>query len=230
MNPFARLELLIGEKALSRLRDTTVAVIGLGGVGGICAETLARCGVGRLIVQDYDVVEVSNINRQIIADMESIGRKKAEICAERIRKINPECAVEALALPFGKDSDLFSRHIDYLADAIDDLENKYLLIRECLERKISFVSAMGMARKLDWRKIAVMKLAETSYDPLARMLRRRLRDDGLSLDFPVVSSTEKPLPTAGLGSYMPVTSIAGIVMADHIIKKVISETTEEICS
>ena len=128
-------------------------------------------------------------------------------------------------MPFGKDSDLFSRHIDYLADAIDDLENKYLLIRECLERKISFVSAMGMARKLDWRKIAVMKLAETSYDPLARMLRRRLRDDGLSLDFPVVSSTEKPLPTAGLGSYMPVTSIAGIVMADHIIKKVISETT-----
>ncbi|MFA7529416.1 MAG: tRNA threonylcarbamoyladenosine dehydratase, partial [Bacilli bacterium] len=111
---------------------------------------------------------------------------------------------------------------DYLADAIDDIGNKYLLIKECLERQIPFISSMGMARKLDWRKIAVTDIRATTHDPIARVIRKKLREDNITATFPVVTSTEKPLKTAGLGSYMPVVAIAGIVMADYIIKKIIS--------
>lgn len=222
MNPFARLELLIGSDSLNSLKNATVAVIGLGGVGGMCLETLARSGVGNLIIQDYDVVEQSNINRQVIADGSSIGKKKTVMFAERIGKINPDCAVTVIDEPFNNDSSVLENRTDYLADAIDDIGNKYLLIKECLERQIPFISSMGMARKLDWRKIAVTDIRATTHDPIARVIRKKLREDNITATFPVVTSTEKPLKTAGLGSYMPVVAIAGIVMADYIIKKIIS--------
>ena len=222
MKNFDRLKLLIGAEALCKLQSATVAVIGLGGVGGFCAITLARSGIGNLLIQDFDIVEESNINRQLIANYETIGKKKTALIAAEIKKINPACRVKELSEPFNANSSLFDYQFDYLADAIDDIENKYLLIKQCISRNIPFISAMGAARKLDWRELKITNISKTAYDPLAKIIRKKLREDGIGYNFPVVTSQEVPQNTAGLGSYMAVTATAGIIMADYIIKKLIA--------
>jgi len=220
---FERLEFLIGKAALMKLNNATVAVIGLGGVGGFCAVTLARCGIGNLLIQDYDIVEASNINRQIIANCDTVGKKKSDLLAVEIKKINPQSRITVLDEPFNESSRLFSHNFDYLADAIDDINNKYLLIKKCIQEKVAFISAMGAARKIDWRQLTVATIDATAYDPLAKIIRRKMRADGIVFQFPVVTSREPPQKTSKLGSYMPVTAMAGIIMADYIIKKIIAD-------
>ena len=212
-----RLLPLFKETGLNKLKDATVAVVGVGGVGGICAITLARSGVGNIIIQDFDTVEESNINRQIVANYNTIGLSKVDVLYNQIKEINPNCNVIKLNSFFDKDNlDLFSYNIDYVIDAIDSFDSKCFLIKSCKDRKIKFISSMGAAKKLDPSKVEITRLQKTSYDPLAKKLRNVFKND----NFYVVSSTEQT-KCEELGSYMGVVSVFGIFLAHHVIMKLI---------
>lgn len=218
---FQRLEALIGDNNFEKLSTTTVAVIGLGGVGGTSAITLARCGVGSLIIQDFDVVCESNFNRQVIANVSTLGKYKVDVLEEMILKINPNCKVIKLNEKFDSSSTLFSHKFDYLIDAIDSVDDKINLIKNCLNNNICFISSMGTAKKFDIKKLEITTINKTTYDPLAKVIRKKLRIDNINDNFNVLSSTEEPKKGEILGSYMPVTSCAGLMLADFIIKKII---------
>lgn len=220
---FERLEFLVGNDSLKKLENAKVAVIGLGGVGGVSAIALARCGVGTLVIQDFDIVQESNINRQIIANYDTIGKNKVDLVEEEIRRINPKCNIIKLNERFNASSELFNREFDFLIDAIDKIDDKYLLIKTCLNNKVKFISSMGAAKKMDQTKLAVMEISKTTYDPLAKILRKRLRDEKIYDKIMVGSSTEAPKQITNLGSYMPVTASMGLLIADYVIKKIIEE-------
>lgn len=214
-----RLLPLFKEEGLKKLNKATVAVVGVGGVGGICAITLARSGVGTIIIQDFDKVEESNINRQIVANYNTIGLYKVDVLEKQIKEINPNCEVIKLNSFFDKDNlSLFSYNIDYVIDAIDSFESKCLLIENCINRNIQFISSMGAAKKLDLTKISITKINKTSYDPLAKKIRNAFKNN----NFYVVSSTEET-KCEQLGSYMPVVSTFGLLAAHHVITKIIGE-------
>ena len=214
-----RLIPLFKEEGINKLNNATVAVIGVGGVGGICAITLARSGVGNIIIQDFDVVEESNINRQIVANYNTIGKSKVEVLYDQIKEINPNCNVIKLNSFFDKDNlSLFSYNIDYVIDAIDSIDSKCLLIERCIENNINFISSMGAAKKIDPSKVEITKINKTSYDPLAKKLRNKFKGN----NFYVVSSTEES-KCEGLGSYMPVVSIFGILAAHHVILNIVGD-------
>lgn len=214
-----RLLPLFKEEGLKKLNKATVAVVGVGGVGGICAITLARSGVGTIIIQDFDKVEESNINRQIVANYNTIGLYKVDVLEKQIKEINPNCEVIKLNSFFDKDNlSLFSYNIDYVIDAIDSFESKCLLIENCINRNIQFISSMGAAKKLDLTKVSITKINKTSYDPLAKKIRNAFKNN----NFYVVSSTEET-KCEQLGSYMPVVSTFGLLAAHHVITKIIGE-------
>ena len=218
---FQRFALLLTSEQIEKINKAKVAIIGLGGVGSVATLDLARNGVKNFILCDFDEVQLSNINRQLIANFNTLGMKKTDVCEKMIKEINPEASVKVISERFGPETTLFANDFDYLIDAIDDLDNKCLLIKMCLENKKTFISSMGTAKKMDLTKLKIMDLNQTSYDPLARKLRKMLREDGIYEKVPVVSSFEEPIKTIGLGSYMPVTSTAGLMLADYIIKKII---------
>lgn len=196
LHRFSRTELVIGPEGLDILRNATVAVLGMGGVGSYTVEALARSGIGHLLLVDKDVVDVTNINRQIPALTDTIGRPKVEVMAERVAAINPECVVETKRMFFLEDTeeDIFSSHLDYVADAIDTVSAKIHLIRQCMARAIPIVSSMGAANKIDPAQFRVMDISETTVDPIARVIRRELRKCGVVSGLKVVCSLEKPRP------------------------------------
>ena len=214
-----RLIPLFKEEGIKKLQNATVAVVGVGGVGGICAITLARSGVGNIIIQDFDIVEESNINRQIVANYNTIGLSKVDVLYNQIKEINPNCNVIKLNSFFDKDNlSLFSYNIDYVIDAIDSFDSKCFLIENCINRNIKFISSMGAAKKIDPSKVEITKLQKTSYDPLAKKLRNKFKNN----NFYVVSSTENS-KCEELGSYMGVVSTFGIYAAHHVITQIVGE-------
>ncbi len=220
---FSRLTSLIGIENLNKLQNSTIAIIGLGGVGATTALSLARNGIGKFIIQDFDIVEESNINRQVIANYSTIGIAKTTLVFEEIKKINPNAEVIVLTERFDEKSSLFENKFDFLVDAIDDVDSKVLLIKRTIEEKIAFISAMGAAKKLDPTKIVITELAKTTYDPLAKTLRKKLRDLKINEKVMVASSTEQAKEGIELGSYMPVTATMGLYLADYVIKFIIKE-------
>lgn len=191
---FARTELVIGPEGLSILERATVAVIGLGGVGSYTVEALARSGVGRLVLVDKDVIDVTNINRQLPALEETVGRPKVDVMAERVQSINPACHVETRQVFFhaGTEEELFATPLDYVADAIDTVSAKIQLAVACRERGVPLASSMGAANKIDPTQFRVMDISETRTDPIARVMRRELRKHGIKDGLPVVCSLEQP--------------------------------------
>lgn len=226
-----RTEMAIGSDKLRRLAGSTAAVVGLGGVGGYCAEILARSGVGRIILIDRDTVASSNINRQLIADSENIGKPKADEWAKRIKKINPDCEtvpLELFYLPESREA-LFSQNPDIVIDAVDTVTAKLDLIEQCVARSISVLSSMGFGNKLDPTKIVVGDISKTKVCPLARVIRRELKKRDIS-NVTVVYSEEEPLtPLAddqeqeneakkSPSSVSWVPSVAGIYLAAEAVK------------
>ncbi|CCQ93301.1 putative factor involved in sulfur-containing coenzyme synthesis [[Clostridium] ultunense Esp] len=195
LNAFSRTELAIGREGLKKLKGSSVAVLGMGGVGSYTAEALARAGIGKLILVDKDVVDVTNINRQIHALHSTIGRSKVELMAERIGEINPECHVVPLQMFYneGTYEEVFREPLDYLVDAMDTVSYKIHVVVECKKRGIPIVSSMGAANKLNPAAFRVADLFKTSYDPIAKVMRKRLKGLGITQDVKVVYSTEKPL-------------------------------------
>lgn len=216
-----RLELLVGDK-LEKIKQTTVLVVGLGGVGSYAVESLVRSGVGTLILVDHDVVDLTNLNRQLMALQSNIGESKVKVWEKRIQEINPDCQVIGVTQFLTKDNlSLLDRYsIDYIVDACDTIETKKELIRYAQSHHISIISSMGTAQKLDPTKLEITRLDKTSYDPLAKRLRKMLKEEGISTKVTVVSSTEKPIPLSSktLGSTSFVPSVAGLLCTSYIIR------------
>ncbi|MBO4622700.1 MAG: ThiF family adenylyltransferase [Bacilli bacterium] len=216
MSKFERLIPLFGESGLEKLSKSTVCVVGLGGVGGDACLALARSGIGSLIICDYDTVEETNINRQVVANVNSIGLYKTDVLEQMIKDINPDCNV--IKLTKKVDEEIFDLQFDFLIDAIDDLPSKIDLIKKCLDLNIKFISSMGAAKKIDPSKVSVTKLSKTAYDPVAKVIRNKLR----GFDFPVVSSIETPV-CEELGSYMVVVNTFSLQLADYCIKYLLNK-------
>ncbi|GAA4875464.1 tRNA threonylcarbamoyladenosine dehydratase [Paenibacillus vulneris] len=195
LHQFSRTELAIGPEGLDIMRNSCVAVLGIGGVGSIAAEALARTGVGKLILIDKDVVDITNINRQVHALLSTVGQPKSDLMRDRILQINPECDVVSLRMFYTEETyeKLFEYPLDYVIDASDTISYKIHLIKQCLQRKIPIISSMGAANKMDPTKFQVADISKTTMDPLARVIRHKLRKDGIKKGVKVVFSTEEPI-------------------------------------
>lgn len=222
---FAREELIIGDK-INILKNKTVLILGLGGVGGYTVESLVRCGIGHVILIDYDIIDITNINRQIIALHSNIGKKKVDCFKKRILDINPECIVDTYDLFYDIDTkdSIFNCHIDYIIDCCDSLESKKILIEESFKRNIPIISSMGTGNKLHPEMFKIDKLSKTSYDPLARKLRSLLKDNKELLNVMVLYSEEKPCEYKGkIGSISFVPSVAGLLITSYIVNTFLKE-------
>ena len=222
---FTREELLIGNK-IEDLKKKRILVLGVGGVGGYVVESLGRAGIGHLILVDYDTVDISNINRQIIATHSNIGKLKVDCFKERIKDINPECEVITLPIFYNSDNKdlLFSTKIDYVIDCCDSLEAKKNVIIECIARNIPVISSMGTGNKFHPELFKITKLKKTEYDPLAKKLRYLLKDKKELLETEVLYSTEKPVEYKGkIGSISYVPSVAGLLIVSYVINKFIEK-------
>ena len=223
---FQRLKLLIGDENFSKLNAATVAVFGICGVGSFAAEALARSGVGHLILVDKDFIDVTNINRQLHALTSTIGRSKVEVMRERIFEINPAAHVDAIQkffLPDANVEDFFVCKFDYVVDAIDNLTAKIFLIEECNRRGVKIISSMGAGNKLDPTRFKVGDIFQTSVDPVAKILRKKLRERGIK-NLRVVWSDEMPRPVENfIGSTAFVPSTAGLILASEVVRDLLSE-------
>lgn len=230
----SRTRLLIGDAAADRLAASTVVVAGLGGVGGYVAEMLARSGVGRLVLIDADVVSPSNINRQLIADVNTIGQPKTELWQQRLTAINPTIRIDArqeFITPENVPEPLAGRP-DFVADAIDTVAPKVSLMAGCVQADIPFISSMGASGRMDPAQVRYGTLDATVGDGLARTLRTRLRKLDIPLkSIPVVWSAETPERRAvidldernkrsSFGTLASIPALFGIYMANYIIRKI----------
>lgn len=245
-NRFGRLNLLIGEAGVTRLKQASVAVFGLGGVGSYAVEALVRGGIGRLTLIDFDLVDITNCNRQIHAHDGTIGHPKALVMAERCRAINPDVQVEPLQAFYSQENsdELLLRGYDYVLDCIDHITAKLHLIETCVTRKLPVISSMGAANKLDPTRIHIADLADTNKCRLARILRRELRRRGIHRGVKTVYSTEEFRPLsdgrraaatedaghyqaqrAPLGSSSVIPPLFGLTMAGEVIRELLAEKT-----
>jgi len=190
-----RLELLWGKEQVESLQEKTVMIVGIGGVGAMAAEGIARSAVGHMILIDSDEVEPTNLNRQILSTNDVIGRKKVEVMKERILSISPQCDVRIYPEFFNKENTkvFTDGNVDFVIDAIDTISCKLDLIEECQKRNIPVISCLGMGNRMDPSKLMYTTLKKTEYDPLAKAMRQQARKRNMSLDIPVVFSTEEPL-------------------------------------
>lgn len=221
---FSRIESLVGAAAMERLSCAKVAVVGVGGVGGWAAVSLARSGVGSLVVVDGDCVAESNVNRQPMAFPDTVGRPKVEVLSDMLKRINPEIRVEARHEMYGAGCGLDFSGCDYVVDAIDQLQAKAALIRDVASADGGprLVSSMGAALRLDPTKVRLSKFSEVVGDPLAKALRKLLKTLGDVPDFDCAWSCERPArPVSGaLGSAMPVTAAFGLAITSLILNDI----------
>lgn len=220
-----RLKLLVGDEGLNTLASKTVLVLGIGGVGGHCAMALARSGIGTMIIVDKDVVDETNINRQMVALTSTIGQSKVEILKERILDVNPDCNVITYHEFFDHDTKdkILSHDIDFICDCIDTITFKIVTIKEALKRNIKFISSMGAGNKFHPELLEISDIQKTAYDPIAKVIRTKLRKERINGKVPVVYSKELPRKTHNnvIGSTSFVPSTAGILMASYVVNKIL---------
>ena len=232
---YDRTRMLIGQEGIDRLQAAHVVVAGVGGVGSFAAEALARAGVGALTLIDNDVVDITNLNRQIHATMQTVGQPKVQVMAERLAAVAPELQVhqkQAFLLADNTAEVLGEVRYDYIIDAVDTVTAKLALIQYALERDIPVISSMGTANKLDATKFEVTDISKTHTCPLARVMRKELRDRGITSGVEVLYSTALPIapttvtetgkkPVPGSIAYVP--STAGLLLAGHVIQKLLQQ-------
>ncbi len=227
LHKFDRLSKVIGEDKVSLLSKKTVLVLGVGGVGGYVCEALARSGIGRLIIVDFDIVDETNINRQIIALDSTIGLKKVDVLENRIKDINSGCEVIKIDKFIDKDNllELFNYDIDYFVDACDTMTVKKMVIIECIKRKIKFISSMGTGNKLDPSKLEIVDIRKTINDPLAKVIRKFVKDEKINSKVMVLSSSELPIKTGERtpGSTAFVPASAGLLIASYVVRQFIGK-------
>ncbi|MBR1376642.1 MAG: tRNA threonylcarbamoyladenosine dehydratase [Bacilli bacterium] len=219
---FTREEWVIGDK-INLIKEKSVLIIGLGGVGGYALETLVRAGIGKVIIVDNDTIDITNLNRQIISTKSNIGLKKVDEWEKRIKDINPNVEVVKYDLFITEDNIdmLFKDKIDYVVDACDTINTKKAIIRICLKNKIKFITSMGTGNKLDPSKITIEDIRKTSYDPIAKILRKMVKDEKIKEKIMVVSSKEEPKIKGKVGSISYVPATAGLYITSYIINDIL---------
>ena len=223
---FSRLAKIIGSDNVDLLSKKTVLVLGVGGVGGYVVESLARSGIGKIIIVDFDIIDETNINRQIIALSSTIGKLKVDVLEERIKDINSNCEVIKISSFIDNNNfdSLFNNQIDFLVDACDTVPVKKMLIKKCTTENIPFISCMGTGNKLDPSKLEIIDIRKTVNDPLARILRKYVKDEKINKKVLVCSSSELPSKTEdrtpGSSAFVP--SSAGLLIGSYIIRYFIS--------
>ena len=220
---YTRTEMMLGGESVEKLKGSHVAVFGVGGVGGFCAEALCRAGIGKLTLIDADRVSVSNINRQIIATHSTVGKFKTEAMKERIADINPDCEVICISEFYSEENAISLERFDYVADCIDSVKSKLHLITEAKKYSVPIIASMGAGNKLDPTRFTVADISKTHTDPLAKVIRTELRKRGIN-HLKVVFSDEPPINPSGErtpGSISFVPSVVGLVIAGEIIKDII---------
>lgn len=244
LHQFSRNELAIGKEGLELMKNSTVAVLGVGGVGSFAAEALARSGVGRLVLIDKDDVDITNVNRQIIALLSTIGQPKTDLMKERIKDINPDCEVISLKMFYTEETyeQIFEYGLDFVVDASDTIVYKIHLMKECLKRNIPMISSMGAANKMDPTRFQIADISKTHTDPIAKVIRTKLRKEGIKKGIPVVFSDESPvviredirkvvgkedapirkakMPPAS-NAFVP--SVAGLIMASYVVRELLKD-------
>lgn len=217
-NSFSRSIGLLGEEGMDKLKHSSVIIFGVGGVGSYAAEALARAGVGSITVVDNDVVDMTNINRQLIALNSTVGLDKVAVSKSRIEDINPLCKVTAIKEFYDENSSIDLTEFDYIVDCIDSVQSKLLLTEIAVKNNIKIISAMGTGNKLEPDQLKITDISKTSYCPLAKKMRVELRKRGIN-HLKVVYSTEEPkcrnVPPASV-SFVP--SVAGLMMAGEVIR------------
>ncbi len=227
-----RSALLIGEEGIEKLAHSHVAVAGIGGVGSYLVEALARSGVGKLTLVDHDVIDQSNINRQIHALHSTVGRKKVEVMAERLRDINPHIRliIKPEFITADNAAEIFDGEYDYLIDAVDNVTAKLALILLAREREIPIISSMGTANKLDNTKFCFCDISQTKVCPLARVMRRELKKRGIEKGVEVLYSEAESIKVqqssegkTSPGSMAFVPSVAGLMLAGRVINELLQK-------
>ena len=224
MEQLKRLELLIGKDMINKISNTKVLVLGLGGVGSYAVEAIVRSGVSNIIVVDYDTIDITNLNRQLMTDYNNIGKSKTEVIKNRILNINPTCNVEIVNYKIDAESvcNLFNLKPDYIIDACDTMDVKKELILNCRKNNIKLISCMGTGNKFDPSRLKIMDIRNTSYDPIAKILRKFVADNKINYRVNVVCSDEKPLKIYNpVGSTAFVPATAGLLCASYVINNII---------
>ena len=223
---YNRTKLVIGEENLQKIRNASVCICGIGGVGSYTLEALARTGIGKITIIDKDNIDITNVNRQLIAKVDNVDNAKVEEAKRRINAINPNIQVIAIKdnIDVTNVSEHITRDLDYVVDAIDSVDSKIAIIKECKEKNIKIISSMGMANRLDPLKIKVADISKTEVCPLAKVVRKKLKEQGIQ-KVKVVFSTENAVKTGSkeLGSVAYVPATAGLVIAAEVIKDIISQ-------
>ena len=223
--PWARTEMLLGKKGIEKLSKARVAIFGIGGVGGYACEALARTGIGKIDLFDSDIVSQSNLNRQIIATIKTIGKLKVEVMKERLLEINPDLEVHTYPIFFSKENqnEYDFTNYTYIVDAIDTVDSKIALILKAQNEGINIISSMGTGNKLNPTKLEVADIYKTEVCPLAKKMRKELKQNGVK-KLKVVYSNEEPIKTGEKvpGSIMIVPATAGLIIAGEVIKEIIN--------
>ena len=217
-----RCELLLGKEKLNSIQNKKILIVGIGGVGGYTLESLVRLGINNITIADYDTIDSSNLNRQIITNTKNIGMKKVEVAFNRYSEINPNINLTLIKdkITIDNFSDLIKDNYDYIVDACDDTNIKIELINYALNKNIKIITSCGTANRIDSTKLKITTLDKTEYDPLAKKLRSKLRKENKSLKIPVVSSIERPIKCDGLGSVSYVPATAGLLITNYIINDI----------
>ena len=219
-----RLELLL-EDNIDKVKSLHVLILGLGGVGGYALESIVRCGIKEITIVDADRIDISNLNRQIIATYDTIGMYKTDAFEKRIKSINPNIIINKITEYITPDTiyKLFNKEIDYVVDCCDSIDTKAALISYCVNNNIKIISSMGTGNKLHPEKLQIMKLKDTSYDPIAKRLRKYVKDNNIKKDIYVVCSNEEKVvnPKEAIPSNSFVPATAGLLCTSYIINDII---------
>lgn len=225
MEELSRLESLVGTSNINKIKELTVLVIGLGGVGGYSVESIVRCGIKKIILVDSDTIDITNLNRQIISLHSNVGKNKVDEFEKRILDINSNIQIKKINEFITKENInlLFEEKIDYLIDACDTIETKKCIIRECLNKKIKFITCMGTGKRMDPTKLQIIDIRKTNYDPIAKIIRKMVRDEKIKEKIYTICSTEQPMKVENnviaSNSFVPAT--AGLLCTSFIINDIV---------
>ena len=219
---FDRLKLLID---IDKLKNKTILVIGLGGVGGHAFESLIRSGIENIIVIDNDKIDITNLNRQTLAHQNTIGQYKTDIAKKLAYNINPNANIKTYQIFLDKNNidEVFSNKIDFVIDAIDTIETKKLIIKTCLKEKTPFISVMGTGNKMHPELLEISDIRKTEYDPIAKIIRKMVKEEKIKEKIPVIYSKEKPIIKGKVGSSAFVPPTAGLIAASYVVNKILEE-------
>ena len=224
---FNRLELIIGNK-INILKNKTIMLIGLGGVGGHAFESLIRSGIENIIVIDNDIIDITNLNRQILAYQSNIGKPKVEIAKQIAQNINPNCQITSIQnfLDENNIEDIFNQPLDFVIDAIDTIKSKKIIIKKCIEKNIPFISVMGTGNKMHPELLEITDIRKTEYDPIAKIIRKMVKEEKINKKVPVIFSKEKPLIKDKIGSNAFVPATAGLLATSYVINTLLEDKHE----